>query len=107
MGMQYASGIMVLVQENKLAGRLGITGVRHQTRSGKQDDGDELCNNSKGVPVSLVVLFGSVLDSCGKEGLPCDEEGGNDQEDINGISRTEFVAGTITTLCWEKGEERA
>jgi len=76
--------------------------MRHQTRSSKQDDGEELCHDSKRVPVSLVVLLSGVLDGCGKEGLPCDEEGGNGQEDVNGISGTELVAGTITTVC--KGE---
>jgi len=72
--------------------------VRHQTRGGEQDDGEELGDDSKRVPEFLVVLLGSVGGCCGKEGLAGDEEERHDQKEVDAIAGADLIGGAVIAV---------
>ena len=73
---------------------------RYETRDGKQGDGNKLRDGRERVPERLVVLLGEFGGSRGEEGLACDEEGGDEQEDIHAVGGANLVARGAIAAVW-------
>lgn len=83
---------------------LGSRLFGHQTGGGKQDDGNELCDDRQRVPERLVVLCRGLTGGRGKEGLTCDEEGRDEQENVDAVRGTELVCGCVVATVWRRGQ---